>query len=492
MALPESYISIQDKIDEFNSYLSLNDRCILSARFGDGKSTFLEEFKDQNSEYELITIYPLHYQISDNKDILEYIKRDILMQILSFAELDNDTFNETIILAQYLKKERLSIMEDIVDSIPKIDIGVCSTDMIKTPLKNLLKNTKKYKEFKNEINKTKESKTEAYITAFDNYKGSIYEFDLISELICKIIVEIKDKTGKNIVLVVEDLDRVDPAHIFRILNIFSAHIERNHSGVNEWENNGLRNKFKFDKILFVCDYDNIESIFHHLYGEKTDFKGYISKFTSAIPFRYSLKERINKFITESIDRELVEYPIIIDCLSDYLQRNHDYNLRNISNIIRAGYNVRQELLELSSPANESDSISFQTSSLNAYTKFLDILNRLNIDYKKFIIASEGVTNFSYELYKMIGTSWFIKGINVLYIDSSYNIYISPKNNSMKHYLNHIGNERLLSLEYSDDTKRILKAINNKNNIIHQILNTQPIEGHYRVKDHMTQYINNKI
>ena len=61
MSLPEGYIPIEDKINEFKTYLSSTDRAILSARFGDGKSTFLKEFsKNSKEEYVLFTINPLH------------------------------------------------------------------------------------------------------------------------------------------------------------------------------------------------------------------------------------------------------------------------------------------------------------------------------------------------------------------------------------------------------------------------------------------------
>lgn len=59
----------------FKKHLDRNNRCILSARFGDGKSRFLSEFMQEYKDgYLFIPIYPVNYQVADNKDIFEYIK----------------------------------------------------------------------------------------------------------------------------------------------------------------------------------------------------------------------------------------------------------------------------------------------------------------------------------------------------------------------------------------------------------------------------------
>ncbi len=47
------------------------------------------------------------------------------------------------------------------------------------------------------------------------------------------------------------------------------------------------NKFGFDKIILVADYRNIKSIFHHKYGEGTDFDGYFDKFFSVKVFEFN-------------------------------------------------------------------------------------------------------------------------------------------------------------------------------------------------------------
>lgn len=51
-------IPIDSEITTFSDYLDRNCRCILSARFGDGKSFFLNEFKKKTfNKYIFLTIY---------------------------------------------------------------------------------------------------------------------------------------------------------------------------------------------------------------------------------------------------------------------------------------------------------------------------------------------------------------------------------------------------------------------------------------------------
>lgn len=103
-------------IEEFHKYLSENKRAILSARFGDGKSTFLKDFyekKEIESKYTFITVYPVNYQVADNRDIFEYIKRDILIQLLSMVELDNKKIKTSLMLWSYLNNNKLDIVDDL-------------------------------------------------------------------------------------------------------------------------------------------------------------------------------------------------------------------------------------------------------------------------------------------------------------------------------------------------------------------------------------------
>lgn len=82
------FIPVDDAIDRFHNHLLSHERIVLSAKFGDGKSFFLNGFKkkcanDDNSPYEFITLYPVNYQVLENKDIFELIKQDSITRIFS-------------------------------------------------------------------------------------------------------------------------------------------------------------------------------------------------------------------------------------------------------------------------------------------------------------------------------------------------------------------------------------------------------------------------
>lgn len=102
----------------------------------------------------------------------------------------------------------------------------------------------------------------------------------------------------------EDLDRLDPAHLFRILNIFSAHIDYGYKLMNRPNETLAGNKFGFDNVVFVADFSNIRKIFKHFYGEQTDFNGYIGKFLSSAPYNYSIREIRKNYIYDYLERKI--------------------------------------------------------------------------------------------------------------------------------------------------------------------------------------------
>ncbi|KAA3233366.1 hypothetical protein F1971_14455, partial [Akkermansia sp. BIOML-A40] len=228
MTTEENMIPIESYLKDFQQYLDANSRCILSAKFGNGKSYFVSRFINEYSrEYLFIPIYPVNYQVMDNKDIFELIKRDILIKLLSSEEINiNEIELNTASLFYYFftnnQEDRLLDILSIIPDINIYGIDINISNVIKK-LKNIKAKFETYKEQFKSVDKT----SELYITKFDSLKGSIYEFDTISQLICDIIQEYKKKNlTKKVVLIIEDLDRIDPAHIFRILNVFSAHFDR--------------------------------------------------------------------------------------------------------------------------------------------------------------------------------------------------------------------------------------------------------------------------
>ena len=393
MATEENMIPIEPYLKDFKQYLDANSRCILSAKFGDGKSYFISSFiKEYSDEYLFIPIYPVNYQVMDNKDIFELIKRDILIRLLSNKDININEIelsNASLIYSYFMNKSEDAIL-DVIDLIPKINVygvDISISSAIKK-IKNIKDKFDKYKQEFASVDKT----SEEYITKFDSLKGSIYEFDTISQLICDIIREYKEQyPSKQVVLIIEDLDRIDPGHTFRILNIFSAHFDRYTTGLMEFEKTCGDNKFCLDKIITVCDIDNIRNIYSHVYGDKTDFIGYISKFSNNQHFDYSLRENIKDYIINNLfDKRIQKHSVLCDRLAALIIMHADdlskpkYNLRLIKERIkRAESQIRNYKIPLTKGLN-----GLSLYSKSDYTYFLALLKAFKIDFSKFIVTND--------------------------------------------------------------------------------------------------------
>ncbi len=314
MEVQDNIISLEDELFSFDRYFEANSRCVLSAPFGEGKSFFLYEFiKKKSSDYDFITLYPTGYQICDNKDVFEYIKRDILLALLALEPELLNAMDKTD--AAIIWESISECREDIVSCLPEINIGVHGTagftistaNIVNTVCKVVVKCKKKRRFGGNPI--------KDYFDSFEHNKGSLYEFNPISNMISSLIAARKkgseSSNPRKVVLVIEDLDRMDPEHIFRILNVFSAHFG------DDLDEDFSRNKFGFDKVLLLCDYDNIKNIYHHLYGADADFCGYMSKFVAKGVFQYSLRSRVKEYMVSLLPRNLKEnFPTIIGVVTD--------------------------------------------------------------------------------------------------------------------------------------------------------------------------------
>lgn len=97
------------------------------------------------------------------------------------------------------------------------------------------------------------------------------------------------------VLIIEDLDRIDPAHLFRIMNVLSSQVDNPY--YSEVPNG---NKFGFDKIILVMDYEIARHLFHHFYGKEANYEGYMNKFLNTLPYSYSIKEEAHRQVRQKI------------------------------------------------------------------------------------------------------------------------------------------------------------------------------------------------
>lgn len=371
METEELIIPIDAELQRFQEYLSYNDRVIFSARFGDGKTFFLDNFfENHKDKYYCITVYPVNYQVEENKDIFELIKKDILIQLFANDSIVDDgiTIDDSLFTQYYLLNNGGDIILDLLSCIPQIETPV---KIVQKAIEHLMKFT----ENRQDIQESTQDKIQKYLQTFSQAKG-ICEFDSYSELITKCITHIKEKEHKEVILIVEDLDRIDPAHIFRILNILTAHIDRYYTLPDETDCNQLNNKFNFDKILTVCHYENIEKIFHHLYGEGTDFDGYIQKFTTSNVFKYSLENLLSNYLFSQIkDADIIaNRPYFEQILKTVLQKNKKPNLRKIIH----SFNCR--FSEITAPNFKGTKLSTE----NPFIKLIIIALRFECDFDQLI------------------------------------------------------------------------------------------------------------
>lgn len=282
------HIDITTELGEFKRHLDLNSRIIFSSEFGNGKTTFLKEFEEMYREdVFVITIHPVNYSIADNKDIFEYIKYDILSQISDNPLLVPDIDSNAI---WSLVKEKVFSLKSL-DMAVDFAIDFCPKPEKLKAIKNKIVSVCKEHDLKGLYETYNENSVlwKRYEEMFKTQTGGLYEQDGYTLLIKTIIKEIKART----VLVIEDLDRVDPAHLFRLLNVFSAHVD---------QDNGT-NKFGFDNIVLVLDYDVTRKVFQYFYGKEANYEGYMTKFLSHQPFEYSLHKAARQRVYDYLDKE---------------------------------------------------------------------------------------------------------------------------------------------------------------------------------------------
>ena len=245
----EFKIEIDELFPKFQKHLKTenNKRILFSGKFGIGKTYFLNEFFKNEENYEVVHLFPVNYQITSNENIIEFLKYDILVELLKKNKdiIQKNDYGNLIDLQRLLylwgKDNFVEIFKTGVSSIPKLG----------RPLKDIVGLTENFWKFKKEMETGEQGFVDNFLKEIK--KKNISETDLLSELLKEKIE--KQKNGKQSVLILDDLERIDPEHIFRVLNIFSAHFDS--------QNKELPNKFGFDKIILVADVRNLRSVFHY-------------------------------------------------------------------------------------------------------------------------------------------------------------------------------------------------------------------------------------
>lgn len=285
----KNLISIDIPKTDFEYFLTdeRNRRIFFSGKFGIGKTFFLKTFFEAHQEeIDVYHLFPVRYQISSNESIVELLKYDILVELLkkypdAFKNSESKGLRGSFKLFATFCKDRglinrflKSAVETGEDALTlSLDPFFQALGKLGRPLNDLLAFDKEFQEFKKEYLLGEKGAIEKFLDGI-SAENDLVATDYISRLLCEKIELLKGE--KRSVLILDDFDRIDPEHIFRILNILSAHMD----GEEE-------NKFRFDHIIIVGDIDNLGSIFHHKYGERTEFDGYFDKFFTVKPYIFN-------------------------------------------------------------------------------------------------------------------------------------------------------------------------------------------------------------
>ena len=346
-------IDITNKLRDFEEHLKLNRQTIVSAKFGDGKTYFLNKYIEQHEQDTFfIVLHPVNYVVSSNEDIFEYIKRDILCSLVHRSEFQETNWDEAL-------KELLSY-DTMLETIDTIATNIPCGNLLTLPFHLFKKVDDKFA-------------VDKYFDRFKNTKGGLFEFDQFTFAIQRTLNEIM-KNGLRTILIIEDLDRIDPEHLFRILNVLGAHVDEDKN----------TNKFGFDNIIAVLDYETTEHIFHHFYGAQANYKGYMSKFMSSYPFRYSITEVARDQLLEYFKNEchielLDEFPKDINGKSLF----ETVNNLSVREIVQILDNINNQI----DPTDVELLNGYKTHSNDYITRFLAVLVRIGYKVSKIAIIN---------------------------------------------------------------------------------------------------------
>lgn len=416
-------IDISGNLKNFAHYLEKTDRIILSAKFGDGKTYLLNELRKDEAmqdKYEFFTIYPVNYSVAKNEDVFEYIKRDIIVQLHKKKLFENIDLN-TLFGSVFTLDDLTSVVPFLLSLVPLGEL--CNEGYNK-----FLEIKKKYDEKKHIVDK--------YLSQFANTTGCIHEEDGYTKLIKKAIEWIsqdhslngKVKKAKKPVLIIEDLDRLDPKHLFRILNVVSAHID------DSDRPDIVSNKFGFNNIVLVMDYDVTKHIFHHFYGAQACYEGYMSKFLSREPFRYSIKYTLIRAFEAQLGEKLVIHELLPH-LQNFREKLAGSSLRDLYKLTQFDTDSYFNGFEYSYFGGSMPTslplfhlIIYMMESGMPVEKIEEDLRSLN----DFIFQISNGYSIQYKVIKLLYPVYITKSPNIEYIkayNATYNFWLERRGNS---------------------------------------------------------------
>lgn len=393
-------IPIDDFVGEFHCHIDANPRTFLSSKFGDGKSYFIDEVKRQlDDDYCFLTLYPVNYQVMGNEDIFNLIKHDILFQMMNQGMISDDLeISDDVALWGFIQNNYKSIASSLLPYISLVAIPPKSVASVAVAMNTL----NVFKGLKEKFEEYKAKGSEAVVVKFfESVQGNaIYEEDLVTKIIKDSIAEYKEKNnGKKVALVIEDLDRIDPAHLFRILNVFSAHIDYCYKfGMESKPTDVVGNKFGFDNVIFVADFNNVRKIFNHFYGEQTDFNGYIGKFLSSAPFHYSIREIRANYIYDYLAAELISPRLLLQAVitEEILES------KTIRECIQS-FDIENQITEVPAFMSSEGAIHLDKTIL----KVMSVLHRLNVSDEDIVNSVSNLFNDKSSLFSTYVAPYFL-------------------------------------------------------------------------------------
>lgn len=291
---PPFEIDLSQPINAFEDHLALdgNNRIFFSGLFGIGKTYFLEKFFAQKQEkYLTFRLSPVNYSVSSNDDIFDLIKYDLLLQLIEHdgfevdlidPDFDEGSFHQVFFLYRFY--HILSGLLTVAAELPGGDENplIGAANFVGKTIDKLVQAIGKLKEkyeadkarLKGTAEKTALEAFEKRIQALPFYRLALVD-QIIREGLSQLTHDNEGNPARESVLIIDDLDRLDPAHIFRLLNVFSVHFHEEG-----------QNRFGFDRVIVVGDIQNVRSIFQAQYGQETDFSGYIDKFYAKEVFSF--------------------------------------------------------------------------------------------------------------------------------------------------------------------------------------------------------------
>ena len=328
--MPETTLQLSSVSDRFKRQLDQpnNHFMIVSGQYGTGKTFFLKEFfRIQKQDFQAIFISPLKYQVNSTESIFELIKLDIIqamfkMGLATFEELDPDKPKD---LDAIVANKSQATLEYYLRMLPKLGPFSSATPGTTERMLETLYGGESLEEAAMvSLHRSPELRMSLFIESMTGKQGHGWEMDLVTMAINEVITDWRHKDGddRQWILVIDDFDRLDPEHAFRILNVFSAHQDDEEDWweeANEEIEEGVETedgatsetqmvkakripfKFFFDKVILVCDYNRLRNLYEFRHGKQANFKGYIDKFLSQKVFDFRQVDTIEHFLFSLFD-----------------------------------------------------------------------------------------------------------------------------------------------------------------------------------------------